>query len=232
LTIASGQDAHLTTVDGQTYTDFLGEYTAGIYGHSHPAIKAAVETALQNGWNYGGHNVMEPKLAKMVCDRFPSIELVRFVNSGTEANMMALATALAYTGRSKILLFDKGYHGSTISGRTPSTKPTINLPHDFILGTYNDVSATETLLSSIPPGSLAAILVEPMLGSGGCYAGTPGFLATLRRLATQHGACRLFPAYNDHEQFLTFAQCSYSTKSCRRGSITTAWARRLAWFPT
>jgi glutamate-1-semialdehyde 2,1-aminomutase len=108
LTIDSGNACHLTTVDGISYVDFLGEYTAAIYGHNHPEIKAAVQTALEGGWNYGGPNKMEPQLARTVCERFPAIELVRFVNSGTEANMMAIATALAVTGRKKVLLFTKG----------------------------------------------------------------------------------------------------------------------------
>ena len=192
LTIASGQDTHLTTLDGNTYIDILGEYTAGIYGHSHPVIKSAVEAALQHGWNYGGHNALEPQLAKIVCERFPAIELVRFVNSGTEANMMSLATALAFTGRKKVLLFNKGYHGSTISGRTASNQTSINLPHEFVVGNYNDVSGTEELVASLPKDSLAAILVEPMLGSGGCFAGTADFLGTLRRLASEHGALLIF----------------------------------------
>ncbi len=192
LTIASGQDTTLTTLDGQIYIDILGEYTAGIYGHSHPVIKSALEHTLQHGWNYGGHNALEPQLAKIVCERFPAVELVRFVNSGTEANMMALATALAFTGRKKVLLFNKGYHGSTISGRTASDQQSINLPHDFIVGHYNDVAGTEDLVASLPKDSLAAILVEPMLGSGGCFRGTEEFLGMLRRLATEHGALLIF----------------------------------------
>ena len=192
LTIDHGKEGYLTTIDGHRYSDFLGEYTAGIYGHNHPVIEAAVESALEDGWNYGGHNKMESKLAKMICERFPAMDLVRFVNSGTEANMMALATALAFTGKKKVLLFNKGYHGSTISGRTPSNKTTINLPHDFVVGTYNDVSGTEDLVDSLPKDSLAAILVEPMLGSGGCIAGTSEFLSSLRHLATKHGALMIF----------------------------------------
>lgn len=108
LAIDKGQDCHLTSADGTTYVDFLGEYTAGIYGHNHPKIKEAVESALARGWNYGAQNRNEPKLAETVCQRFPAIELVRFVNSGTEANMMAIATALAFTGRKKVLVFNKG----------------------------------------------------------------------------------------------------------------------------
>jgi glutamate-1-semialdehyde 2,1-aminomutase len=108
MTIDRGEGCHLTTIDGNTYVDFLGEYTAGIYGHSHPIIKEAVQKALDGGWNYGAHNKLEPELARIVVERFPALDLVRFVNSGTEANMMALATALAYTGKKKVLLFNKG----------------------------------------------------------------------------------------------------------------------------
>ena len=98
LTFSQGQGTTLTTADGADLTDYLGEYTAGIYGHSHPAIRAAVEGALARGWNYGGHSGLEAKLAAAVCERFrPAMEMLRFVNSGTEANMLALATACAYT---------------------------------------------------------------------------------------------------------------------------------------
>ncbi|KAL6242430.1 hypothetical protein RBB50_010569 [Rhinocladiella similis] len=192
LTIDSGESCYLNTVDGNRYLDFLGEYTAALYGHNHPEIKAAVQKALEGGWNYGAHNKLEPILAKAVCERFPAIDLVRFVNSGTEANMMAIATAMAVTGKKKILLFKKGYHGSTISGKVASGKPTINLPHEFVLGTYNDVHGTEELVRSLPKESLAAILVEPMLGSGGCFAGTSEFLQTLRRLADETKAILIF----------------------------------------
>ncbi|KEF51680.1 uncharacterized protein A1O9_12315 [Exophiala aquamarina CBS 119918] len=192
LTVSSGSGPTLTTLDGHTYVDFLGEYTAGIYGHSHPVIKAALQDALEKGWNYGAHNALEAELARIITDRFPALELVRFVNSGTEANMMALATALAYTGKKKVLVFEKGYHGSTISGRTPSTKKSINLPHDFLVATYNDLEGTRDLIDSLPNDSLAAILIEPMLGSGGCYPATHEFLALLRRLATENKALLIF----------------------------------------
>jgi glutamate-1-semialdehyde 2,1-aminomutase len=192
LTFKSGNSCYLHSLDGQQYIDFLSEYTAGIYGHNNPVIRKAVEKALDGGWNLGGQGEVEAQLAKIVCERFPSIELVRFVNSGTEANTMALATALVYTGKKKILLFSKGYHGSVISGRTAPGKKSINLPHDFIVGTYNDVAGTEALLSSLPKDSLAAILVEPMLGSGGCFRGTPEFLRSLREAATKYNALLIF----------------------------------------
>ena len=112
--------------------------------------------------------------------------------------MMALATSLAYaklqghTAKDRILIFEKGYHGSTISGRASSSKPSINLPHNFVTGQYNDTAGTIDLISNLPSNSLAAILVEPMLGSGGCYAADPQFLKTLRDIATQHEATLIF----------------------------------------
>jgi len=102
--------------------------------------------------------------------------------------MMALATSLVVTGKKKVLVFAKGYHGSTISGRTEKGKPTINLPHDFVVGQYNDVQGTKSLVESLPENSLAAILVEVMIGSGGCYIGSKEFLNTLQEIATQQKA--------------------------------------------
>src|SRR3712207_3034405 len=89
LLIARGEGCRLWDADGHRYVDLLGEYTAGLYGHSHPAIRAALDRALDKGWNMGGHGAMEAKLARLGCGRFPSVELVRFTNPGTEANLMA-----------------------------------------------------------------------------------------------------------------------------------------------
>jgi glutamate-1-semialdehyde 2,1-aminomutase len=135
---------------------------------------------------------MEAQLAQIVCERFPAIEKVRFVNSGTEANMIAIGTALIHTGKSKILVFKKGYHGSTISSHSADGKPSLNLPHDFVSAPYNDVPATRAILDALPKDSLAAILVEPMLGSGGCFAGKLEFLQLLRAEATRHKALLIF----------------------------------------
>ena len=104
MTFASGHSCYLTSVDGDTYLDFLAEYTSGIYGHNHPVIKKAIEETLTTGWNYGGINTNEGELAKIVCERF-HLDLVRFTNSGTEATMMALSTAINYTGRKKVREF-------------------------------------------------------------------------------------------------------------------------------
>jgi len=197
LTIASGASCTLTTQDGDTYTDFLGEYTAGIYGHKHPTIHAAILSALDRGWNFGGTNVYEKQLGRLVCERFaPTIELARFTNSGTEANMCALGAAMAYTRRTHILVFHGAYHGSTLSfpfsAHHSPTKASLNLPHQFVLATYNDIAATRAVLDAVPPNALAAILVEPMLGSGGAIPGDHAFLRFLRASATESGALLIF----------------------------------------
>src|SRR5688572_21043707 len=99
LTIAKGEGAALWDADGHRYADFIAEYTAGVYGHSAPEIRDAVLEAMQSGINLTGHNLLEGRLAKTICERFPQIEQLRFTNSGTEANLMALTAALHFTGR-------------------------------------------------------------------------------------------------------------------------------------
>src|SRR5436190_21386728 len=99
LTVVRGEGCRLSDADGHEYIDVLGEYTAGIYGHSHPVIRAAINKALDHGWNFAGRNENEARLAKLIVDRIPSIELVRFTNSGTEGNVMALAGARVFAQR-------------------------------------------------------------------------------------------------------------------------------------
>jgi glutamate-1-semialdehyde 2,1-aminomutase len=185
LCIARGAGARLSDVDGHDYIDFLGEFTAGIFGHSNPDIRAAIDAALDSGINLSGHNTLEAELAEIVCRRFPSIEQVRFTNSGTEANLLAISAAIAHTGRRKILVFQGAYHGGVLSfGVGPAP---VNVPYDFVLAPYNDLAKTEALIAA-NAGALAAILVEPMLGAGGCIPGDPAFLAGLRGAATRTGA--------------------------------------------
>jgi glutamate-1-semialdehyde 2,1-aminomutase len=189
LTIARGEGSHLWDVDGHEYIDFLSEYTAGIYGHSDPAIRAAIVSALDSGIVLSGHNRAEAELARLICARFPSIDLIRFTNSGTEANLMALAAAKAFTGRPKILVFNGAYHGGVLSfAHGPSP---VNVPHDFVISTYNDIDETEQLIER-HADALAAILVEPMLGSSGCIPGDSLFLNGLRRAASACGALLIF----------------------------------------
>ena len=189
LTMARGAGCRLWDADGHEYVDLLGEYTAGLYGHSNPVIRDAIDTALDGGWNLGGHGVMEARLARIICDRFPGIDLVRFTNSGTEANLLAISTAVAVTGRSGVMVMDGGYHGGVLSfagGGTP-----VNVPHRWVFGRYNDAAATLAAIEA-EAGDLACILVEPMMGSGGCVPADPAFLAALREAATRTGALLVF----------------------------------------
>lgn len=186
--IEKGEGATLTDVDGHSYLDLLGEYSAGIYGHSHPRILAAARAALDRGLNFGGHHGDEVKLAEVVTRRF-NLDLVRFTNSGTEANMMALAAARCFTGRGRIMPMQGGYHGGTLyfaHGASP-----VNAPFDCVLGAYNDIEATCRLISENSK-DLAAVIVEPMLGSGGCIPVSPGFLAMLREETSRHGIVLVF----------------------------------------
>lgn len=189
LCIARGEGARLWDVDGHAYLDFLGEFTAGIFGHSDPHIRAAIDAALDAGINLSGHNTLEAELAGIVCARFPSIEQVRFTNSGTEANLLALAAAVVHTGRRKVMAFEGAYHGGVLSfGAGPAP---VNVPHEWVMAPYNDRARAEALIAA-HADSLAAILVEPMLGAGGCIPGDPAFLAGLREAATRHGIVLIF----------------------------------------
>lgn len=189
LTMERGEGAWLWDADGHRYADFLGEYTAGLYGHSHPVIMQAVRAALEDGLVLGAPGRFENELARLLCERFPSCDLVRFCNSGTEANLMALGAARAATGRSRVMVFEGGYHGGVLSFAHGSSP--VNAPFDYIIGRYNDL---ETTLERLGPhgDELAAILVEPMMGAGGCIPGDPGFLQGLRDMASTHGAALIF----------------------------------------
>ncbi|KAG7132525.1 Beta-phenylalanine transaminase like protein [Verticillium longisporum] len=117
LTLSGGQGCFVTSVDGREYLDFVSEYNAGIYGHSHPAILDAIDRAAKGGFNLGDPNEREVELAEKLVSRFPSMDTIRFCNSGTEANTMAIATALHSTKRKKVMVFDRAYHGATLIRR-------------------------------------------------------------------------------------------------------------------
>ncbi len=180
LTMVRGQGARLWDLDGHEYVDFLSEFTAGLYGHSHPLIRRALDHALDSGVNFGAHGPAEARFAAAICARFPSIELVRFTNSGTEANLMAVSAAVALTGRAKILVFAGGYHGGVFYFRGKGS-----------LVNANDVAGTRALVAP-HQGNLAAILIEPMLGGSGCIPASREFLADLRALASETGAVLIF----------------------------------------
>lgn len=188
LRVETAEGATITDIDGHSYLDLLGEYSAGIYGHSHPRILAAARAALDNGLNYGAHHEGEVKLAEVVTKRF-DMDLVRFTNSGTEANMMALAAARCFTGRAKIMPMDGGYHGGTLyfsHGASP-----VNAPFDCVMGQYNDVEATRKLIAE-NAADLAAVILEPMLGGGGGISASPAFLAMLREETQKRGIVLIF----------------------------------------
>jgi glutamate-1-semialdehyde 2,1-aminomutase len=189
LTMARAEGARLWDLDGHEYVDFLSEFTAGIYGHSHPAIRQAITAALDGGLNFGAHNATEARFAAAICARFPSIELVRFTNSGTEANLMAVSAARAITGRPKILVFEGGYHGGVFYFRGHGSP--LNAPFDYLLGRYNDLTSVEALVGPYR-AELAAILVEPMQGTTGCIPAERSFLSGLRALASDTGALLIF----------------------------------------
>jgi glutamate-1-semialdehyde 2,1-aminomutase len=199
LTVVRGEGCRLWDADGHEYIDVLGEYTAGIYGHSHPVIRAAIDKALNHGWNYAGRNPHEAKLARLIVDRIPSIDLVRFTNSGTEANVMALAGARVFAQRhgpnggrkkaTKVMVFHGGYHGGVlyfVSGGSP-----VNMPYEYIVGTYNDVEGTRALLRQHAE-EIFAVLLEPMQGSHGCLPGDPEFLHMLRQETWSHDITMIF----------------------------------------
>jgi glutamate-1-semialdehyde 2,1-aminomutase len=186
--VASAERQYLVDVDGNRYVDLLGNYTAGLLGHSPEPVWRAVHDAIDRGWAFGGVHPDEVRLAEAVVGRFPSIEQVRFTNSGTEANLMALALATAHTGRRSILVFAGGYHGGVV---TFAGHGEVNVPHDWILTTYNDTGAVESVFAE-RGDDLAAILVEPLQGSSGCIPATREFLQTLRDGSSAHGAVLIF----------------------------------------
>lgn len=189
LAIRSGQGARITDLDGHDYADFLGEYTAGLYGHSHPVLIGALKAALDGGLSFGAPGEMEVRFADLMVSRFPSLERIRFCNSGTEANLMAVSLARVATGRSKVMVFHGGYHGAVFY--FVSQPAAVNAPFPYLIGRYNDAQHAADLIAK-EGADLAAILVEPMQGSAGCIPATPEFLHTLRDGATRSGAVLIF----------------------------------------
>jgi glutamate-1-semialdehyde 2,1-aminomutase len=189
LTMARGEGAEVIDLDGHRYVDFVGEYSAGLFGHSDPIIKTAILEALDTGVAMGAPTEYERRLAAMLCDRFPALEQIRFCNSGTEANIMALTTAREITGRSKFLAFNGAYHGGVIN--FPNGGSILNAPFDFELADFNDIEATAGLIRR-QGSELAAVIVEPILGAGGNIPGKREFLEMLRDLTAEVGALLIF----------------------------------------
>jgi glutamate-1-semialdehyde 2,1-aminomutase len=187
--VERAEGRYLYDVDRHRYVDLLGNYTAGLLGHSPSAVSRAVHAAIDGGWSYGSTHPNEVLLAELITDRFPSIDTVRFTNSGTEANLMALALATFHTGRRKILAFHDGYHGGVLTFGHGSE--VVNVPHDFVMAAYNDPVSVATAFAEHGE-TLAAVLIEPLQGSAGCFPADPSFLQVVRDLCDRHDTLLIF----------------------------------------
>lgn len=184
--IASAAGSHITDVDGHEYIDALGDYSAGLLGHNPGPVEAAVIATLARGWSFGGVHTDEVRFAEAVVDRFPSIEQVRFTNSGTEANLMAIQLGRHHTGRDRVVVCDFAYHGGLLyfgHGGEP-----LLAPFEFARMRFNDVDDARRVIDD----STAVVLVEPMMGSAGCIPATAEFLRALRTRCDETGALLIF----------------------------------------
>ncbi|PZO77527.1 MAG: aspartate aminotransferase family protein [Mesorhizobium amorphae] len=189
LTLIGGEGCRVEDLDGHHYVDLVAEYSAGLYGHSDATIAAAMIEVIQGGIGLGAPNRFEATYAEAIVDRFPAIERVRFCNSGTEANIMALSAARAVTGREKIVVFREGYHGGVLTFTHGGS--ILNLPFPFLFADYNDVEGTRALLRA-NADTIAAVILEPMLGGGGCIPASFEFLSALRETTREIGALLVF----------------------------------------
>lgn len=189
LYIASGKGSRLTDADGHSYADFINEYTAGVFGHSNQVIAKAITETLAQGLNFGAPTRHEIALSSEIRKRFPAMELLRFCNSGTEANLIALATARAVTGKDKILIFNGAYHGSIFyfsHGASP-----LNMPMPVVTSTYNDIEKMKRDIAANAK-QLAAVIIEPMQGGAGALPADREFITALREVTKQHGILLVF----------------------------------------
>lgn len=187
--VASAHGARLVDVDGHEYIDLLGDYTAGLLGHDPAPVARAITDRLAAGWGLGATHADEARLAELICARFPSIEQVRFTNSGTEANLMAIQLARHHTRRSGVLAFDGAYHGGLLYFGPGGEA--LRAPFPTHLAAYGDLADVARVLA-LHGDDIAAILVEPMMGAAGCIRPGEEFLPGLRELCDSHGALLVF----------------------------------------
>lgn len=203
LYIAKGQGSHIWDVDGNEYIDFISSWGPLIIGHSHPLIQEAITAELANGTSYGACNEREVEMAELICSFFPSIEMVRMVNSGTEATMSAIRLARGYTGKDKIIKFEGCYHGHADSfliqagsglatfGQAGSAGVTAQTAENTLVATYNDLDSVRHILDE-HAGEVAAVILEPIMGNMGLIPPQPGFLEGLRTLTSERGVLLIF----------------------------------------
>ena len=201
--IARGQGSHIFDVDGNEYIDYVGSWGPLLLGHRHPAILSALEKALAIGTSFGAPTELEVELAAAICDAVPSIEMVRLVNSGTEATMAAIRVARGFTGRDLIVKFEGCYHGHVDSLlvkagsglATLGIADTQGVPKAFCDTTialpYNSAEAAEDAFRA-HGARIAAAIVEPVAGNMGCVPPRAGYLEALRAITAQHGALLIF----------------------------------------
>lgn len=195
--------AYAWDVDGNQYIDYVGTWGPAICGHAHPQVIQAIQAAAEKGTSFGAPSYLENVLAEMVIDAVPSIEMVRFVNSGTEACMSVLRLMRAFTGREKIIKFEGCYHGHAdmFLVKAGSGVATLGLPDSpgvpksttssTLTAPYNNLEAVKQLFEE-NPGEVAGVMLEPIVGNAGFIPPDPGFLAGLRELTTEHGALLVF----------------------------------------
>jgi glutamate-1-semialdehyde 2,1-aminomutase len=203
LFIERGEGAYLVDVDDNRYVDYVLSWGPLILGHAHPQVAAALAGALIKGTSYGAPCPAEVELARLVIQLMPNIEMIRFVNSGTEATMSVLRLARAFTGRDKIIKFEGNYHGHAdmLLVQAGSGVATLGLPDspgvpagttaNTLTAPYNDLAAVQRLFEQFP-GQIAAVIVEPVSGNMGLVPPLPEFLPGLRLLTEQDGAVLVF----------------------------------------
>jgi len=195
--------SHIWDVDRNEFIDYIGSWGPMILGHSHPKVIEAIKMAVELGTSYGAPTEIEVKLAELITRLMPSIEMIRMVNSGTEATMSAIRLARAYTKRDKIIKFEGCYHGhgdsfliragsgATTLGVPDSPGVTQGTAKDTLNARYNDIDSVKELIADFKE-DIAAIIVEPVAGNMGCVPPKPGFLEGLCELCTQEGIVLIF----------------------------------------
>ena len=201
--IARGEGAHIFDIDGNEYIDYVLSWGPLVAGHAHPAVVSALADAAARGTSYGAPTTLESDLVRLVQKAYPSMQLVRMVNSGTEATMSALRLARGFTGRSKIVKFVGCYHGHSDSllvdagsglatfGVPSSPGVTDGVAKDTITVPFNDTDAITRVMTEYGK-DIACIIVEPVAGNMGCVLPENGYLDTLRALTEKHGALLIF----------------------------------------
>ena len=203
LFFTSGNGSKITDADGNSYIDYVCSWGPLILGHAHPEVTKAAQDATARGASFGAPTEIEVTAAKLIVDAIPSIEMVRFVNSGTEATMSAMRLARAATGRDMILKFDGGYHGHddallvragsglATSGIADSAGVNPKLAADTLVAPYNDLEAVQRIFQAHPE-RIACVIIEPIGGNMGVVPADPDFLGGLRRITRDDGCLLIF----------------------------------------